>query len=99
MMSAVEDIHAWRDLSRITAPDAWVLPSENGTTPPWANNTLCDKIRPTLSKLGLGWGNYRVLRRSAATLLNSTGADGTIVAAQCGHTVDVRTNVYNKPPT
>ena len=30
------------------------------------------------------------------TLLNANGADATIVAAQCGHTVDVSTNVYNK---
>jgi hypothetical protein len=37
-----------------------------------------------------------VLRRSAVTLLNASGADGTIVAAQCGHTVDVSTNVYNQ---
>ena len=28
-------------------------PSENGTTPVWANNLLYDKIRPTLKKLGL----------------------------------------------
>jgi integrase len=40
--------------------------------------------------------NYQVLRRTAVTLLNSHGADPAIVAAQCGHTVDVSTNVYNK---
>jgi integrase len=60
------------------------------------NNAWYDKIRPTLTKIGLGWVNYQVLRRSAVTLLNATGADGTVVAAQCGHTVDVSTNVYNR---
>jgi hypothetical protein len=53
------------------------------------------KIRPTLAKLGLPWVNYQVLRCSAVTLLNATGADWAIVAAQCGHTVDVSTDAYN----
>ena len=94
--SVVEDINEWRLTSPNTAPDAWVFPSENGTTPLWANNAWYDTIRPTLTPLGLGWVNYQVLRRSAVTLLNAQGADGTIVAAQCGHTVDTSTNIYNK---
>jgi integrase len=81
---------------RYTAPDDWVFPSETGKTPIWANNVWYDHIRPTLSKAGLGWVNYQVLRRSAVTLLNALGADSTIVAAQMGHTVDVSTNIYNK---
>ena len=71
------------------------FPSETGKTPLWANNAWYDKIRPNITKLGLDWVNYQVLRRSSVTLLNTQGADGTIVAAQCGHTVDVSTNVYN----
>ena len=94
--SVQADITAWRELSRNTLADAWVFPSENGKTPLWANNAWYDKIRPTLAKLGLAWVNYQVLRRSAVTLLNAQGADGTVVAAQCGHTVDVSTNVYNQ---
>jgi len=94
--SVVEDMNAWRAIAPNTNPDAWVFPSEKGTTPLWANNAWYDKIRPTLTPLGMAWVNYQVLRRSAVTLLNATGADGTIVAAQCGHTVDVSTNVYNK---
>jgi integrase len=94
--SVVSDINEWRAVSRNTDPDAWVFPSENGTTPIWANNAWYDKIRPTLEKLRLTWVNYQVLRRSAVTLLNAHGADGTIVAAQMGHSVDVSTNVYNQ---
>jgi integrase len=95
--SVVQDINDWRNNSPNTAPDAWVFPSETGTTPIWANNVWYDHIRPTLSKLGLGWTNYQVLRRSAVTLLNAQpGTDATVVAAQCGHNVDVSTNVYNK---
>ena len=45
----------------------------------------------------VGWVNYQVLRRSAVSLLNADcGADPTIIAAQCGHTVDRSINVYNK---
>ena len=73
-----------------------MFPSENGNTPLWANNAWYDKIHHTLATLGMGWVNYQVLRRSAVSLLNAHGADGTIVAAQCGHAVDMSTNVYNK---
>lgn len=94
--SVVDDITEWRSIAHNTHPEAWVFPSENGKTPLWANNAWYDKIRPTLKNVGLGWVNFQVLRRSAVTLLNATGADGTIVAAQCGHTVGVSTNLYNK---
>jgi integrase len=39
---------------------------------------------------------FQVLRRTAVTLLNAHGADASIVAAQCGHTVYVSTDVYNE---
>ena len=94
--SVVEDLDLWRAISPNTNPDDWIFPSEKGNTPLWANNAWYDKIRPTLKQLGLGWTNYQVLRRTSVTLLNAQGADGTIVAAQMGHTVDVSTNVYNK---
>jgi integrase len=64
------------------------------------NAIVHGNIRPTLTKAGLGWVNYQVLRRSAVTLLNAEcHADPTIIAAQMGHTVDVSTNVYNKVGT
>ncbi len=91
-----EDLEAWRTIAHNNSPNDWVFPSETGKTPLWANNAWYDKIRPTLAKAGLGWVNYQVLRRSAVSLLNSLGADSTIVAAQCGHTVDVSLNTYNK---
>jgi hypothetical protein len=65
--------------------------------PVWANNLFYDCIRPLWQALGLGWANYQVMRRTAITLLNSTGqADPTIIAAMLGHTVDVSLNTYNK---
>ena len=91
-----QDLERWRAIAPNTATDDWVFPSETGKTPIWANSVWYDHIRPILSKAGLGWVNYQVLRRSAVTLLNALGADSTIVAAQMGHTVDVSTNIYNK---
>jgi hypothetical protein len=63
----------------------------------WSNSIWYDYIRPALQKIGLGWVNYQVLRRTAVTLLNSTAnADPTIIAAMLGHTVDVSLNTYNQ---
>lgn len=90
-----QDLETWRTIAPQNT-DGWMFPSETGKTPLWANNAWYDKIRPTLSQAGLGWVNYQVLRRSAVSLLNANGADSTIVAAQCGHTVDVSLNTYNK---
>lgn len=94
--SVRNDIKEWHTISSNTAADAWVFPSETGKTPLWANNAWYDKIRPTLTPLGLGWVNYQVLRRSAVSLLNAQcGIDPSVVARQCGHTVDVSLNIYN----
>lgn len=57
--SVTKDIEEWRSISSNTSPDAWVFPSENGTTPVWANNVLHDKLRPTLTTIGLGWSRTR----------------------------------------
>jgi hypothetical protein len=77
-------MNEWRTLSQNTLPESWVFPSENGKTPLWANNAWYDKIRPTLAKLGLGWVNYQVLRRSAVSLLNATVREALPVLTQCG---------------
>ena len=73
------------------------VPQRERQDPLWANNAWYDKIRPTLRTFGLGWTNYQVLRRSAVSLLNADcKIDPTVIAAQCGHTVDTSINVYNK---
>jgi integrase len=95
--SVRDDINEWRNISRNTKSDDWVFANERGK-PLWINTLWYDHIKaPVLDKLGLGWVNYLVLRRSAITLLNAqANADATIIAALCGHRVDVSTNVYNK---
>jgi len=48
-------------------------------------------------KIGLEWVNYQIFRRTCATLLNTfPTVDGSIVASQLGHGLDVSQNVYKK---
>jgi integrase len=94
--SVIEDLAEWRNMSPNTAPDDWIFPSENSTTPLWPTNVWYDKIRPTLETLGMTWVNYQVLRRSTASLLNQFGVEGKTVADQLGHGLDVSQNVYTQ---
>jgi integrase len=94
--SVIADLREWRDTSPNTAPEDWIFPSENGTTPVWPTNVWYDKIRPTLVTLGMTWVNYQVLRRSTASLLNQFGVEGKTVADQLGHGLDVSQNVYTQ---
>jgi integrase len=94
--SVADDLNAWREQRHANDPEDWLFPSENDK-PLWANTLWYDFIKPALQKIGLGFVNYQVLRRTAVTLLNSTAnADATIIAAMLGHTVDVSLNTYNK---
>jgi integrase len=56
------------------------------------------EMQPALAKVGLGWANFLVLRRTHATLMKEMGADGKLVADQLGHSLDVNQNVYTQSP-
>lgn len=49
------------------------------------NNILCRFIKPAARKLGLGWVNWQVFRRSHATWLKIAGADIKDAQAQMRH--------------
>jgi integrase len=92
-----EDLGAWKKFCNHTSQDDWIFPSENNRTPISASWLWLRSIAPHIKPLGFDWVNFQVLRRTAVTLLNACGgADPSIVAAQCGHGVDVSMNVYNK---
>ena len=63
-----------------------------------ADNMMARYIRPKLKdeKVGLGWVDYRVMRRTHSSLMNDQGVDPKVVADQQGHTVDVNLNVYTR---
>jgi integrase len=91
--SLLAEIARWRGLSASTAADAWVFPSETGSTP-IRPNSLWRRVGPKLAAVGLGWFNFQVLRRSCSSLMNDQGTDGKVVADQLGRTLDVNQNVY-----
>ena len=80
-----------------TRDDAWVFPSER-MTPLSKDNCWRRSMQPKLAKVGLGWANFLVMRRTHATLMRALGVDGKLVADQLGHSLDVNQNVYTQSP-
>ena len=74
-----------------------MFPSEK-TTPMSKDNCWRRKMLPKLERVGLGWANFQVMRRTHATLMKALGMDGKLVADQLGHTLDVNQNVYTQSP-
>jgi integrase len=56
-------------------PDELVFQSPFSGVPMRDNSTLVRHIKPAARKLGIGWVNWQVLRRSFATWLKMAGAD------------------------
>lgn len=87
------------DLWRALAIDkyGWVFPSEK-MTPMSKDNCWRRNMLPKLEKVGLGWANFQVMRRTHSSLMKQLGADPKLVADQLGHTLDVNQNVYTQSP-
>ena len=88
------DIAEWRRSSPSTEPDGWVFPSETMKSPLSRDNIWRRSIQPYLNKVGLGWVNFQVMRRTHSTLMSQLNIDPKLVADQLGHTLDVNQNVY-----
>jgi integrase len=93
----LREIEAWREMALVKSETAWVFPSER-MTPLAKENVWRRSIQPKLAKVGLGWVNFQVMRRTHATLMNSLGVEGKLVADQLGHSLDVNQNVYTQSP-
>ena len=74
------------------------FPSERMMTPLSKDNCWYRIMRPALEKVGIGWANFQMMRRTHATLMKRLGVDGKLVADQVGHTLDVNQNVYTHSP-
>ena len=77
-------------------PEAWVFASENRETPLWRDNLLRRHIRPALEKVKLEWVNFKVMRRTNASLSHGAKVDPKVSADQRGHGIGVSLNVYTK---
>ena len=93
----LRDIEVWREFSVETGAGAWVFPSER-MTPLSKDNCWRRSMQPKLKRVGLGWANFLVMRRTHATLMRALGVDGKLVADQLGHSLDVNQNVYTQSP-
>src|ERR1039457_423917 len=91
------EIETWRMMSVETRDDAWVFPSER-MTPLSKDNCWRRSMYPALVKVGLGWANFLVMRRTHSTLMKQLKVDPKLVADQLGHTLDVNQNVYTQSP-
>ena len=60
---------------KVSGPDDLVFPSLVKGAPMRDNNILVRHLKPAGRKLGIGWVNWQVLRRSFATWLKLAGAD------------------------
>lgn len=74
------EVKAGRAIRRYRAvksdgPDDLVFQSVKGGEPMRDNNILARHIKPAARKLGIGWVNWLVLRRSYATWLRMVGTD------------------------
>jgi len=93
----LKEIEAWKAFAVSVEPNAWVFPSER-MTPLSKDNCWRRSMFPKLDKVGLGWANFLVMRRTHATLMKALGVDGKLVADQLGHSLDVNQNVYTQSP-
>ena len=91
------DVENWRGLAVDIRDEAWVFPSER-MTPLSKDNCWRRYMHIRLAKVGLGWANFLVMRRTHATLMKALGMDGKLVADQLGHSLDVNQNVYTQSP-
>jgi integrase len=78
------------------SPNAWVFASENSAAPLWRDNVWYRHMKPELDKVGLGWANFQVMRRTHASLGHEAGIDPKVAADQRGHGIGVSLDTYTK---
>ena len=72
-----------------------MFPSERGTYLS-RDNFLRRNIQCKLDDIGLGWVNFRVLRRTQASLGHKEGVDPKVAADQRGHAIGVAIDTYTE---
>lgn len=77
-------------------PEAWVFASENPDSPLRLENLSTRCLKPALEKIGMGWVNFQVFRRTHASLGQDAGIDPKVAADQRGHGIGVSLNVYTR---
>lgn len=103
LKTLVVEVKAGRAVRRYPAvkacgPADLVFPSVNTGGPMHDNNILVRHIKPAARKLGLGWVNWQVLRRSAATWMQQAGVDVKDAQGLLRHSrASTTQDVYQQP--
>jgi hypothetical protein len=77
--------------------ESFVFASERGT-PLRPGNIWGRSVQPKLAMKGLGWVNFRIMRRTFITLGKVSGADPKAMADQAGRDIGVSASVYTQTP-
>jgi integrase len=85
----------WLATAVDSEPDSWVFASENPKTPLWRDNLLRRHIQTQLEAVGLGWVDFKVMRRTNASLGHGR-VDTKAAADQRGHGIGVSLDVYTQ---
>ena len=88
-------LREWVEMLPPTSED-WLFPSETMRTPVSRDNLWRRSFYPRLKKVGMGWANFQVMRRTHASLLGDLDVDPQVRADQMGHGVSVNQNQYTK---
>jgi integrase len=90
----ISDLVLWRTFLPADDPKCFIFPSETGVTPLRPNNLWKREFRPRLTRIGLDWVNFQVLRRTNASLSRKANIDDKVSADQRGHGLGVSLGVY-----
>ena len=64
----------WRSLGFDPRPEGWLFPSENMAKSVRPEDVWRRHISAKLEKVGLGWVNFQLMRRTHVTLARKAGA-------------------------
>jgi hypothetical protein len=92
----LRSIGEWKAISPVTAPDAWVFPSESLTTPVSRDNLWNRHFLPKLKSVGLEWATFQVMRRTNSSLMQKSNVDPKVGADQRRHGIGVSLDVYTR---
>jgi len=67
-------------------PEAWLFPSETGSTPLSRDNLWRRNMLAALKKANLAWATFQVMRRTFASLSKEAGVDAKTRADHMGNT-------------
>ena len=89
LLSEVEDLQIF-----VHFLDGFIFPSEKVLTPLSVDNLWRGCMLPKLNEIGLGWGNFQVLRKTNASLSNKAGVDLKSASDPRSHGFGVSPEVY-----